>query len=108
MGDVVLTELLRERGKVPPPPPRVEVFVVPIGAEMLRPARQVLRRLRDRGVQADGPYAALRVGRALKAADQSGAARAVLVGPNEWTEGGVRIRDLRSGEERVVLLDDLA
>jgi histidyl-tRNA synthetase len=107
MGDVVLTELLRERGKVPPTPARAEVFVVPIGAEMVRPARQVLRRLRDRGLRADGPYGPVRVGRALKAADQSGAARAVLVGPDEWADGNVRIRDLRSGEERVVCLDEL-
>ena len=107
MGDVVLTELLRERGKLPPPPPRVDVFVVPIGAEMLRPARQVLRRLRDRSIRADGPYAPLRVGRGLKAADQAGAARAMLVGPSEWADGSVRVRDLRSGEERVVPLDEL-
>jgi histidyl-tRNA synthetase len=107
MGDVVLTELLRDRGRLPPAPARVDLYVIPIGDEMVRPARQVLRRLRDRGLRADGPYAPIRVGRALKAADQSGAARAVIVGPEEWAEGSVRIRDLSSGDERVITLDAL-
>ena len=107
MGDVVLTELLRDRGRVPPPPSRVDVYVVPIGEEMVRPGRQVLRRLRDRGLRADGPYVPLRLAKALKLADQAGATRAVLVGPDEWGEGGVRVRDLESGDERVVPLDDL-
>jgi histidyl-tRNA synthetase len=107
MGDVVLTELLRETGKVPPTPPRAEVCVVPIGEEMLRPARQVVRSLRDRGVRVETPYAPVRVGRALKAANQAGAERAVLVGPDEWEQRSVRVRDLRSGEEHVVPLDKL-
>ncbi len=107
MGDVVLGELLRERKLVPPPPPRAEVFVVAIGAEMLGPARRVLAALRDRGVAADSPYAALRVGKALRAADAAGASRAVLVGPDEWAEGQVRVKDLATGEERSVPLADL-
>ena len=85
----------------------LDVYVVPIGEEMVRPGRQVLRRLRDRGLRADGPYVPLRLAKALKLADQAGATRAVLVGPDEWGEGGVRVRDLQSGDERVVPLEDL-
>ncbi len=107
MGDVVLTELLRDRGRVPPPPPRVDVYVIPIGEEMVRPGRQVLRRLRDRGLRADGPYVPLRLAKALKLADQAGATRAVLVGPDEWGEGAVKVRDLSSGDERVVPVEEL-
>jgi histidyl-tRNA synthetase len=107
MGDMVLGELLRDLGRVPEPPPRADVFVVPIGAEMLGAARQVLARLRQRGLSADGPYTALRVGRALKAADAAGARRAVLVGADEWADGCVRVKEMQSGEERVVPLDEL-
>ena len=107
MGDMVLGELLRDRGLVPDAPPRVDVFVVPIGDEMLGPGRRVLAQLRARGVAADGPYSAAKVGRALKAADAAGASRAVLVGPDEWAEGAVRVKDLASGQETVVPLADL-
>jgi histidyl-tRNA synthetase len=107
MGDAVLTELLSARGLLPAEPPRVDVFVIPIGAEMGAPARQVVRRLRDRNVAAETPYTPLRVGKALRAADQAGARRAVFVGPDEWADGAVKIRDLVSGEERVVPVDEL-
>jgi len=104
MGDISLGELLAERKLEPPAAGRVDVYVIPIGEEMLRPARQVLRVLRERGVSADAPYGAPRVGKALKAADAAGARRAALVGPEEWKERCVRLRDLASGVEQVVAL----
>ncbi len=102
MGDVVLAELLRERGLLPKAPPRVDALVIPVGAEMLAAARQVARRLRAQGVAAEAPYAAGRVGKLLKAADASGARRAFIVGPDEWSSGEIVERDLASGTERRV------
>ncbi|MHC4135281.1 MAG: ATP phosphoribosyltransferase regulatory subunit, partial [Planctomycetota bacterium] len=43
MGDVVLSELLKDRGLLPAEAPRVDALVVAIGAEMLGPARAVVR-----------------------------------------------------------------
>ncbi len=108
MGDLVLTELLRKRGLVPDAVPRVDVVVVPIGADMRRVARRVVAKLRSQGVRVDTPYAAPRVARALKAAEASGAARVVLVGPDEWQEGSVKVKDMASGRETVVRFDDLS
>jgi histidyl-tRNA synthetase len=108
MGDMSLGELLAERELAPPPAGRVDVYVIPIGDEMQRPARQVLRLLRERGVSADAPYGAPRVGKALKAADAAGARRAALVGPDEWKDRSVKLRDLATGEERLVGLDALS
>jgi histidyl-tRNA synthetase len=108
MGDVVLTELLAEKGLRPAPRRRLEWFVVPVGPELLGVARGIVRRLRDAGHSADAPYAPLRVGKALRAATQVGATHAVLVGPDEWKDRAVRVRDLESGEERLVPLEQLA
>lgn len=108
MGDLVLTELLRKRGLVPDAVPRVDVVVVPIGSDMRRVARRVVAKLRSQGVRVDTPYAAPRVARALKAAEASGAARVVLVGPDEWQEGSVKVKDMASGRETVVRFDDLS
>jgi histidyl-tRNA synthetase len=107
MGDMVLSELLAERGLEPPESPRVDAYIVPIGPDMLSAARSVLSRLRGQGVAVDAPYGAIKAGRALKAANQAGARRAVLVGPDEWAEGCVLVRDLATGEERKVRLEEL-
>jgi len=107
MGDVVLSELLKELGRVPPAPARIDVLVVPIGVEMMAPARQVVRRLRDAGERAEAPFSPMKVGKAIRAAEQSGAKRVVLVGPDEWKDGRVKMKDLASGEESLRELERL-
>jgi histidyl-tRNA synthetase len=102
MGDVVLTGLLRDLGKLPERAPRVQVLVVPIGDDMLGPARQVLRWLRDEGTSAEAPYTPIRISKAFKAAESIGADRIALVGPDEWAERKFKMKDLESGEERTV------
>lgn len=101
MGDVVLSELLKDLGKAPPAPPRIDVLVVPIGEEMLAPARQVVRRLRLSGERAETPFSPMKVGKAFQAAEAIGARRVVLVGPDEWRAGKVKVKDLASREETV-------
>jgi histidyl-tRNA synthetase len=108
LGDVVLSELLKDLGLLPKAAPRLDALVVAIGAEMLGPARTVVRRLRDAGLKAEAPYAAVKVGKALKLADAAGARRAFLVGPDEWSEQEVKVRDLASGEETTVSVESLA
>ena len=44
---------------------------------------------------------------AFKHADRTGAQRLVMVMPDEWSSGKVRIKDLDSGEESDVSFDDL-
>ena len=68
----------------------------------------MVAKLRAEGVRADTPYAAPRVARALKAAEAAGAARVVLVGPDEWEDGSVKVKDMASGRETVVRFDDLS
>ena len=49
----------------------------------------------------------VKIGKALRAADLAGARRVVLVGPDEWAEGRIRVKDLRSGDETERALDEL-
>lgn len=107
MGDVVLHELLRERELIPDLPARIEVIVIPIGAAMCGPARRVVRQLRERGVAAEAPYNVPKLLKALGAAEQAGAERAVIVGPDEWESGSVVVRDLVTRQDQTVRLEDL-
>jgi histidyl-tRNA synthetase len=107
MGDVVLGELLAERKLVPKTPPRIEVAVIAVTPELAGAARRIVAQLRAKGVAAETPYGAPKLAKALKAADAAGAARAVIVGPDEWQDGMVLERDLKSGAERKVGFEDL-
>ena len=107
MGDAVLGELLSAKGLAPATLPRVDVVVVPVTAELAGAARKLVARLRANGTAAEAPYGVPRVGKALKAADAAGATRVVIVGPDEWANGEVVVKDLASGTETRVRAEDL-
>jgi histidyl-tRNA synthetase len=108
MGDVVLSLMLRDRGLFPPPPPRVDAVVIPVGRELASTARKVAVHLRRAGLRAETPFAPAGVGKDLKAADRDGAPFAVIVGPDEWSRGAANLKNLRTGEERSLKLDEIA
>lgn len=108
MGDVVLTLMLRDRGLVPEPPPRVDVVVIPVGAELVGAARGLVDELRRAGIRAETPFTPAGVGKDLKTASRDRARYAVIVGPDEWTAGDVNVKDLATGEQERVPRDALA
>ncbi len=108
MGDAVLGELLTAKGLVPATPPRVDVVVVPVTAELAGAARRLVAKLRGQGQAAEAPYGTPRIGKALKAADAAGAKRVVILGPDEWADGDVVVKDLASGVEARVRAEDLS
>ncbi len=99
MGDVVLSELLKDRDLLPDTPPRLDAYVVPIGDEAVAHARRLVRSLRDAGLKAEAPYRSMKVGKALKTADAAGARRAFLLGKEEIEQGKVKVKDLATGDE---------
>jgi histidyl-tRNA synthetase len=107
MGDVVLSELLKDRELVPETPSRVAVVVIPVGGELADAARTVTTRLRANGISAEAPYSPAGVGKDLKAANQARVRFAVIVGPDEWSNKQVNLKDLRTGQQRQLPLDDL-
>jgi len=60
-----------------------------------------VRRLRLAGERAEAPFAPMKVGKAFQAAELFGAKRVILVGPDEWRDGKVKVKDLASREETV-------
>ena len=50
----------------------------------------------------------MKLNKAFKTAEQSGASRVVLVGPDEWAEHKVQVKVLESGQQETVSLDKLA
>ena len=106
MGDVVLSLMLRDRGLMPAPPPRADVVVIPVGADMAGAARHVANELRASDVRTETPYEPAGVGKELKAASQRHIPFAVIVGPEEWEAREVNLKALKTGDqERVPLLN---
>ncbi len=107
MGDVVLTELLRDRELVPAAARRVDDYIVCVSDAERPLALGIARALRDRGRRVLYDLRPRGVGRQFKAAHQAGAGRTVVIGPREAERGVAILRDMASGEEREVVLETL-
>jgi histidyl-tRNA synthetase len=107
MGDVVLGELLRERGIAPPAPARVDAFLIAVSGEDVAPVLKLAHELRDRGVAVEYGLRHAAIRKQLELAVARGAATAVIIGPDERKAGNAVVRDLTSGAERTVALDAL-
>tara|TARA_B100001146_G_scaffold208007_1_gene203813 strand:+ start:3357 stop:4568 length:1212 start_codon:yes stop_codon:yes gene_type:complete len=106
-GDMVIMELLASKGLVPELSSGNQDLVVS-SDESLRPAAMsVAQRLRASGRTVDLVLEDKRMKWVFRHAERSGAQRLVMVMPEEWGAGNVRIKDLESGEEIDISFDDL-
>ena len=106
-GDMVIMELLASKGLVPELSSGNQDLVVS-SDESLRPAAMsVAQRLRASGRTVDLVLEDKRMKWVFRHAERSGAQRLVMVMPEEWGAGNVRIKDLESGEETDISFDDL-
>ena len=106
-GDMVIMELLTEKGLVPELIGGVDDVVISLSPELRNAAMSVATLLRNTGKSVDLVLEDKRLKWAFKHAERSGAQRLVMVMPDEWKEGKVKIKDLESGEEIEVSLDSL-
>ncbi len=94
MGDVVLSELLRDRGLVPATAGTVDVFLAAIGGDDLPPMLGLAHELREAGLRVEYALAPQAVGKQLKLADSRGARIAIVIGPDDRARGEVMLKDL--------------
>lgn len=98
-GDAVIMELLKDLGRLPELPGRVDDVVFAFAGDLRAPAMEVAARLRRSGRSVDLILEERRMKWAFRHADAAGAARLVLLAPEEWERGVVKVRDLSTGKE---------
>ena len=108
MGDVVLGELLQERGLLPGAPASAQVFLVAATAEDRPRVFRLAHQLRDLELQVEYSMGDDKVGKQLKLADARGARLALVLGPEERSRGTVVLKRLSDGAQREVPESDVA
>jgi histidyl-tRNA synthetase len=107
MGDVVLAELLKDRGLAARPTARAEAFVAGVTDEDVPHVLRLAHELRDRGLSVEYVLSPQPLGKQLKLADARGARIAVVIGPDDRARGEVMLRDLQAKTQQAVPLDAL-
>jgi histidyl-tRNA synthetase len=98
-GDVVLGDLLREKGISPPAAARSRVFIAAIDDTGFADTVQVAQALRGAAIPCEFPFRCTAIGKQLKHADNIGADLTVILGGEEARQGMARIKRMRDGKE---------
>jgi histidyl-tRNA synthetase len=112
MGDVVLTELLRERGKLNDVldftarfeglTHKIDAYVVIVDESLRLGALKLIHDLRDAGFSIDYALSPAKVGKQFENASSLNARWAIVVAPQEWQGGQVKLKNMASGAEETV------
>ncbi|GAA3138877.1 histidine--tRNA ligase [Streptomyces rectiviolaceus] len=88
-------------------PSATSVFAVPLGEEARRVLFSKVTELRRAGVAADFSYGGKGLKGAMKNANRSGARYTVVAGERDLAEGVVQLKDMESGEQSAVAVEEL-
>ncbi|OXR43512.1 Histidine--tRNA ligase [Nocardia cerradoensis] len=98
---------LQAEGKAAGEPARVDVFGVPLGEAAMARLVVLAAELRAAGIRVDLAYGGRGVKGAMKAADRSGAAFALVLGDRDLADEQVGLKDLGSGDQRQIPLAEV-
>jgi histidyl-tRNA synthetase len=92
-----------EEGEAAPP---LDLFIAPLGDAALRHAAVMARNLRKSGRSVELAEGKLK--RVMELADKLGARFTLIVGDNEMAAGRYALKNMATGEQRSLTLDEIA
>ncbi len=107
MGDVVLGELLRERGLLPSTEGRLDAFIAVVTEDDRPAALALAHQLRDAGLSVEYTLGSQKLGKQLEQASARGARHAIVIGPDDRARGEVQVKDMRQKSQAAVRLENL-
>jgi histidyl-tRNA synthetase len=105
-GDVVLGDLLKEKGLLPPLPPRSTVFLVSFDDISRKEILGLAQELRNNGISCEFSLKQENVGKQLKSANTARSLFSVFLGGDEGKNNQIRIKNMQSGQEDLILKTD--
>ncbi len=107
-GETVILALAEEKGILPPINPPASVYLAPVSKNQLSICRQLAARLRQSGISTLFNGFSWSLSKHLDDAGKRKIPLAVIIGPRELANKAVNVRDMISGKEQQVRIDELA
>lgn len=99
---------LEANGVEIPKPDNVKLYIAPLGEKAVTEAQSIVFKLRKAGVSADTDHLGRALRASMKYADKLGAQYTVVLGDNEIEAGEVNVKNMATGEQAAVKIDNLA
>ena len=106
-GDVVVLDVLKELGRFPELPKKLEYTIIPFANEQVGIALKIASELRMRGSAVDCNFSMKKMKKTMRQANESGATKAILLFPEELAEDKVVIRDMILHKQKTAKIADL-
>lgn len=107
-GDVIIRDILETYGKLPEYHPKTDLFICTLGQEFQEYASELAQKLRESGVNVAIALNNKKVGDQIKSADKQSIPNIICIGENEMKSGEFKLKNLKTGEEKVVTEETLA
>ncbi len=108
MGDVVFSLVLESFGLTPELRTNpAQIFIPSFDAELMGPTLQLTSELRNAGYRVEWYPMPVKLAKQFKYSDRQGIPISILLGPDEVESGTVAVKDMKSGEQEMVLRMDL-
>ena len=102
MGDVVLGEILQDRGLLPAYNRHIDYYLLRVSEKELPILLGVARHLRSQGMKVEFSYNSTTLKKQMVRASKLGARKALIIGEQEVSEGKLVEKDLETGNEKKV------
>ena len=106
-GDVVVLDVLKELERFPELSRKLDYTIIPFANEQIGTALKIAAELRLQGSTVDCNFSMKKMKKMMQQAHESGAAKAILLFPNELSDDKVVIRDMQLHEQKPVRITDL-
>ena len=106
-GDVVVLDVLKELKRFPELPRKLDYTIIPFANEQIGTALKIAGELRLQGLTVDCNFSMKKMKKMMQQAHESGAAKAILLFPDELSDDKVVIRDMQLHEQKPVRITDL-
>ncbi len=101
------TILAMEMEQISFPKRSLDFFIIPINNDMIKTASNIAMKLRSKGKCVDVDLMRRGTGKAMKYASSIQAKKVIFVGPDELTKNSITVRDMKTGNQEIVELDNL-
>ncbi|MSU54977.1 MAG: histidine--tRNA ligase [Candidatus Taylorbacteria bacterium] len=107
MGDVTIRDVLETYGLIPSQKNSICLCICTVGNEHIDYAQELAQKLRAKEVSVIVDYSGKKVGDQIKRADKRGIPFIVCVGDDEVKTGEFKLKNLKTGEEKIVTEENL-
>jgi len=101
------TILALETEKYKFPTLKLNVFVIPVNDDMINKSLEITQNLRKQGISTDMDLLRRGMSKSLKYASSINVDKIIIVGPKELADNSVTVRDMDSGKQEIVKIEDI-